>query len=106
MQSKINPLIRREIDTYKKKLAQEKLKYESVILFGSQAKGTANSSSDIDLCIVSANFGKNRYDERVKLMKMTSGGTINIEPHPYHPLDLANPWDPLAAEIKKYGIVV
>lgn len=106
MQPKISPLIKQEIDTYKKKLIDKKIKFESVILFGSQAKGTAKPASDIDLCIVSANFGKNRYDERVKLMKMTNAGTINIEPHPYNPLDLANPWDPLAAEIKKYGIAV
>lgn len=79
---------------------------EQVIVFGSQSKGTAKPWSDIDLCIVSPEFGSNRYDERLKLLRLTDKDTIDIEPHPYSSQDLAFPLDPLAAEIRKFGIVI
>ena len=53
------------------------------ILFGSQAKGTANPWSDIDTCIVSPEFGHNRFDERIRLLHLTHEPYEMIEPHPY-----------------------
>ena len=73
-------------------------------IFGSYSKGTAKPWSDIDLCVVSKQFGQNRHTERVWLMKLRDMQTLDIEPHPYHPKDLADKWDPLAQEIRKYGI--
>lgn len=106
MSSRINQAVKKEIEAYKKKLSQSKLEFQSLILFGSQAKGKAGKASDIDLCVVSDSFGKNRFEERLRLLRMTDRETINIEPHPYHPADLDNRWDPLAVEIKKYGVFV
>ncbi len=94
------------IRQYLVKVSQAGIPVEQAIVFGSQSKGTAKPWSDIDLCVVSPEFGHNRYEERLKLLKLTDNATIDIEPHPYSSQDLAFPLDPLAAEIRKYGVVV
>jgi len=106
MQINLNKKIVKEIKIYKQLLEDAQVNFDSLIVFGSQAKGKAKSSSDIDLCVVSKDFGKDRYSERVKLMHISNDETIDIEPHPYHPEDLANKWDSLASEIRKYGLSV
>ncbi|OGJ20434.1 MAG: hypothetical protein A3A82_00365 [Candidatus Pacebacteria bacterium RIFCSPLOWO2_01_FULL_47_12] len=92
------------VKKYEQLLKKAHVQFDSLIVFGSQAKGTATQDSDIDLCVVSKSFGHDRYTERVALMKLSTDDTIDIEPHPYHPDDLANPWDSLAVEIRKYGV--
>ncbi|MDA1079969.1 MAG: nucleotidyltransferase domain-containing protein [bacterium] len=93
-----------EVRKYAELLKNADVQFESLIVFGSQAKGTATPDSDIDVCVVSKSFGHDRHAERVALMKVSTDDTIDIEPHPYHPDDLANPWDSLAVEIRKYGV--
>jgi uncharacterized protein len=92
------------VNQYLAKVKKAGIPVEQAIVFGSQSKGTAKAWSDIDLCIVSPNFGYNRYDERLKLLRLTDSATIDIEPHPYSSQDLAFPLDPLASEIRKFGI--
>jgi predicted nucleotidyltransferase len=91
------------IKKYYQLLVQKGIKVEKIVLFGSYAKGSAKAWSDLDLCVVSKNFGKDPHDELVMLMKLTSDIDDMIEPHPYHPNDLKDKWDPLAAEIRKHG---
>lgn len=95
-----------EIEKFHKLLIKNKISVEKIILFGSYAKGKQKPWSDVDLCVVSKNFGKNNYDEMVMLMKLRDMNEIVIEPHPYNPKDLEDPFDPLASEIRKYGKVV
>lgn len=95
-----------EIKKYKQNLINHLIPVDKIILFGSYAKGKQKPWSDIDLCIVSRSFGKNSFDELVMLMKLTNDPDCLIEPHPYHPHDLEDPFDPLANEIRKYGKVV
>ena len=83
------------IKKYRLVLAEAGIPVDKIILFGSYAKGTSKSWSDVDVCVVSPLFGKNGYDERVRL-----------EPHPYNAKDLADPWDPLAYEIRTNGRVI
>lgn len=104
MPTKLTPQILQEVNAYKKLLDEANIKFETTIVFGSQAKGTAKPYSDIDLCVVSKTFGKDHHDELVRLMLLTNADTINIEPHPFHPADLADKWNPLASEINKYGV--
>ena len=94
------------IKAYKKNLEENGIKVEKMILFGSHAKGTAKPWSDLDLCVVSKQFGKNYHEELVRLMQLTNSVGLIIEPHPYHPKDLADYYDPLAYEINKTGKVV
>jgi len=106
MQIKLEPKIQREIIEYKKLLSKANVPFEKMIVFGSQVKGTAKPYSDIDLCVVSSNFGKDQHSELVMLMRLTNNDTMDIEPHPFHPVDLADKWNPLASEINRYGILV
>lgn len=88
-------------------LRHEGIPFARLIVFGSQAKGSARSWSDIDVCVVSDMFGEDRQAERVKLMRVRrNDALLDIEPHPYHPKDLEDKYDPLAAEIRRYGIPV
>ena len=88
---------------YRRALTEAGIAVEDLILFGSYAKGVEKQWSDLDVCVVSPDFGKDKTEEMILLKKLASPIEPMIEPHPYHPRDLADPWDPLAAEIKKYG---
>ncbi|KKS82819.1 MAG: polymerase, beta domain protein region protein [Candidatus Gottesmanbacteria bacterium GW2011_GWA1_43_11] len=105
-QKKLTKEIALQVSRFAKQLQLSKIPVNHLIVFGSQAKGDAKPWSDIDICVISDTFGKDRHRERVTLMKLTDEKTIDIEPHPYHPRDFADKWDPLAHEIKKYGIVI
>lgn len=96
----------RLIQKYHKVLIQNGIPVTSLILFGSYAKGNPKPWSDVDVCVVSPVFGKDRHDEGVRLAELTSSVERMIEPHPFSPEDLRDPYDPLAAEIRKYGVKV
>ena len=96
----ITTIINQYIETVKK----SGIPVQEVYLFGSAARGTMHAGSDIDLCIISPVFGKNRFDERLRLMNMREGISDIVEPHPYSPSDFNDPYDPLSFEIKKTGV--
>lgn len=95
-----------EIHSFAKKLTSAGISYRKLILFGSYAKGDPKPWSDLDICVVSDSFGKNRHSERVLLMGLKDKNSIDVEPHPYNPKDLTNKWDILAQEINKYGVEI
>lgn len=94
------------INRYSNNLKTAGVNVEELILFGSYAKGTAKSWSDIDVAVISKDFGKDSHSELVKLLNIRDKASIDIEPHPFNPKDLHAKWDPLAHEIRKYGIVI
>jgi predicted nucleotidyltransferase len=97
------------IDTVKKFRAAIEtagIPVEKMILFGSYAKGTARTNSDIDIAVVSKNFGYDDVDEMQLLWKETHLVDSRIEPYPLSPRDLREGFSPIAYEIKKYGILV
>ena len=73
-------------------------------IFGSWAKGKADADSDIDVCVVSPNFGKDSIEEMVQLRKIALKIDSRIEPVPFSPEDLQNPYGTLASEIRKYSL--
>ena len=91
---------------YRLALKKAGIPVEKMILFGSYAKGTAKPWSDVDVCVVSSTFGKDPYEERLKLMKLTGGVEAMIEPHPFSPHDLTDPWNSLALEIRTHGKII
>ncbi len=52
------------------------LKPEKIILFGSYAHGTANSESDLDLCIVEKEY-RNHWEEVEKIDRLLDGIRIS-----------------------------
>ena len=79
---------------------------DSAYLFGSFAKNKGVKNSDIDVCIVSKKFGKNYFNEGVKLAHLTHAIDDRLEPHPMHPKDLNDRYNTLAHEIKIHGILL
>lgn len=100
LKDKPEKLLRR----YCQALQAAKIEVEQMILFGSYARGNPKPWSDLDVCVVSKKFGKDSFAEMVKLAKIGARIDSLIEPHPYHPEDLKDKWDPLAAEIRRFGV--
>jgi predicted nucleotidyltransferase len=75
---------------------------EKAYLFGSFAKGTQHSDSDIDLAIVFKNID-DIIEMQVLLLQLRSDEDLLIEPHPFLHSDF-NFSNPMVAEILKNGI--
>ena len=86
------------------KAVQRHQQVEAAYVFGSQVKNAATEWSDIDLAVVSPDFG-DRFEERLNLMRLAARIDDRIEPNPSTPEDFdAN--DPLVSEIKRTGVRV
>lgn len=92
------------INRYGAVLKQSGIVAEKLIMFGSYAKGKSRPDSDLDVCVVSKAFGKNRLQESMDLAALTVKVDSMIEPYPCHPDDLNNKYDPLIHEINTHGI--
>lgn len=94
-----------EIEDYIKKLKEDKLPIEKVIIFGSYAKGTQNKSSDIDICIISPKF-KDAWKAMEYLWSKRELKDPNyaIEPIGLNSKDLKDKYSALSSEIRNTGI--
>ena len=79
---------------------------QELIVFGSHAKGSTHSDSDIDVCVVSSKFGKDLFEESIVLDRFTDNIDSRIEAHPMNHRLLSNKYDTLAAEIREHGIAI
>ena len=86
------------------KLEQTGIVITDAYLFGSHARGLAKSYSDIDVCVVSPEFKGDFTDNMVKLFSISRRVDDRIEPIPFDPERMNDPFDPLVAEIRKYGV--
>jgi len=94
------------INRYIDLLKQEGIDVSQAILFGSYAKGTAKPESDIDIAIVSSQFGKNNLKEMMLLRRLALKIDSHIEPLPFSPREINDRYSTLAQEILKYGISI
>ena len=94
------------INQYISLLEQKGIHVSKVILFGSHAKGRANPDSDIDIAVVSSQFGQDSLKEMTLLRKLALEIDSHIEPLPFSPEDLDDRYSTLAQEIKKYGVPI
>lgn len=96
-----------KINKFVRELRRRKIRVAKVILYGSRVSGKAHEYSDIDVAIVSPDFGKDRYNEGARLFEIASEIDTRIEPVP---LSLNayenNTWVPLIYEIREKGIVL
>lgn len=94
------------INNYVILLKQKGISVSKVILFGSHAKGNAKPDSDIDVAVISAQFGRNNLKEMMLLRKLALEIDSHIEPLPFTPQDLNDRYSTLSQEIKKYGVLI
>lgn len=106
VKKRINKQIEKKIILFADKLSQEGIRFNSLILFGSHAKGLAKPYSDIDLCVVSPYFGKDEISEAAKLRLLAYDIDWRIEPHPISTKDLKIRANPFVYEILTYGIEI
>ncbi|MFH0790003.1 MAG: nucleotidyltransferase domain-containing protein [Candidatus Omnitrophota bacterium] len=87
-------------------LKQRGIRVSKVILFGSHAKGMAKPDSDIDIAVISSQFGQNNLEEMMFLRKLALEIDSHIEPLPFSPHDMEDRYSTLTQEIKKYGVLI
>ena len=101
---RINKEIMNSIQKYIEKISQY-YKIETIILFGSYAKGTENENSDIDLAIISSDF-KDIIEDGANLIGYTWKIDTRIEPHPITTEDYEKVANPFVKEVINTGIKV
>jgi len=94
----------KDIKIYLDKIG-EQYKVDAAYLFGSHAKGTQHTDSDIDLAIVSRDVSS-RIDDRINMMTLTWRINVDIEPHPYNTDDFNEDEYFMVGEILRTGIRV
>ena len=88
---------------FAKLLEDQGITVDKMIVFGSYVKNMAGEESDIDLCIVSPEFGEDPVEEMQFLFKQTRKVDTRIEPIPVSPQEYKESSSPLIFEIKKFG---
>ena len=96
------------VQDYVRTLRNHKITVERAILYGSQASNTADQDSDIDVVIVSENFGHDYIKEAVELKLLALEINPDISPRPYSTKDYSNskPGSFLFDEVIQKGRVV
>jgi predicted nucleotidyltransferase len=86
-------------------LKREGINIDRVILFGSYARGNARPDSDIDIAIISKDFGKDRVEEGMTLFRIAGKIDPRLEPIPFSIKVFENDtWVPLVYEIRQKGV--
>ncbi len=77
-----------------------------IILFGSYAKKNPRKDSDIDLAVISRDYGKNRFVEGSQLNYLVSRIDSRVEALPIGLKEYLSPHSisPILHEIVKYGV--
>lgn len=95
----------KKIEEFVKALKRDNINVAKVILYGSRVSGKAHEYSDIDVAIVSPDFGKDRFEEGVRLFKIACEIDSLIEPVPISLESYEkDTWIPLIYEIRVNGI--
>ena len=87
---------------YIQKLRENRIKIWRLYLYGSYAKGTYHTDSDIDLAVFLEKDDLDGFEENVQLMKLRRDVDIRIEPHPFAKSDF-DETNPLVKEIIETG---
>ncbi len=89
-------------------LTAKGIRIDKIILYGSQATvGKSHPDSDIDLAVVSPDFGKDRFEEGKTLLQIAWRIDPRFEPIPISSESYENDtWVPLIYEIRQKGVVL
>ena len=101
----VNPEIRSIILRFVDILNSKGIRVEKAVLYGSYASGNVHTGSDLDLAIISPDFGKNRFEEGKMLLQLAWRIDPRLEPIPISSESYEkDTWVPLIYEIKEKGI--
>lgn len=101
----VNPEITSIILRFVEVLNSKGIRVDKAVLYGSYASGNVHTGSDLDLAIISPDFGKNRFEEGKMLLQIAWRIDPRLEPIPISSESYQNDtWVPLIYEIKEKGI--
>jgi len=90
---------------YSKVLQSEHIPFSHMYLFGSRAKGTERSDSDIDIAVILKGKQKDIFDMHMRLARLALGVDMRIEPIVLEKGDFKKGEESmLAHEVQEYGI--
>ena len=104
--TKINKEVTDKVLEFGKLLEKGGLPVDKLVIFGSYAKNTERAGSDIDVAVISPNFGKDLVDEMQFLFKQRRNIDALIEPYPLSPDEFEKDFSPIVSEIRKYGMLI
>ncbi len=103
----VDPEIRSIVLKFIDALTTKGIRIERVVLYGSYASGKKHSGSDLDIAIISPDFGKDRFEEGKLLHRLAWRVDPRIEPIPISSHSYENDtWIPLIHEIRSKGIEI
>jgi predicted nucleotidyltransferase len=95
------------IRKFVKAVEKEGIEVDRIILYGSYARGRMRGDSDIDVAVISRNFGKDRVEEGMKLFRIAGEIDSRLEPVPISVQAFEkDTWIPLIYEIREKGVVL
>ncbi|UCE07893.1 MAG: nucleotidyltransferase domain-containing protein [bacterium] len=81
------------------------IKVDKVVLYSSYTQGRQRTDSDIDIAIISRDFGDNPMEEGMNLFRIAGLIDPRIEPVPISLISYENDtWIPLIYEIRENGV--
>jgi len=99
--------IRRTVAAFRRRLGKEGITAEKVILYGSYARGDSRDYSDIDVAVVSPQFGRDRFKEGLRLRAIAATVDCRIEPVPVSSRAYSrDTWIPLIWAIRTQGVEI
>ena len=95
----------RVVKKFVRALKREGISVDHIILYGSYASGGERPDSDIDVAVVSRDFGKDRVEEGMALFRIAGKIDSRLEPVPIPtPVYENATWIPLVYEIREKGL--
>lgn len=94
------------IKSFRSLLEKDHIQVDSMIVFGSEAKGNPHVGSDIDVCVVSPSFGENEVGDMQMLLRKARHIDSRLEPYPMSPENLKATYNPIVNEIVTWGVIV
>lgn len=104
-------MVKREIieklREFRNALREDGIRVTKMVLYGSYANGHFHEYSDIDVAVVSPDFGKDRFEEGVRILEIAYKIDPRIEAVPVstHSYKI-DTWVPLIYEIRKKGVEI
>ncbi len=92
------------VESFIESCKENNIIFEKVILFGSTAQDNANENSDIDVLLVSDQFGSSKWTNLGLIARVNKKYRL-IEPHLY-PTSSYLSGDPFITEIKRTGVEI
>jgi len=96
----------RIVGAYAHALRARGVRHEGMYLFGSYARQSPRPWSDIDVAVVSDEFGTDPVADGVRLDEIADEVSVALEPHAVGAAEFSRGLVPLVAEVKQHGIKV